>query len=76
MIKLIYCEVNNNHIKQFKFAKLLVEKILKKKEFKNVKYQHNLQHHRFIFNPKYVYDKDICVYRYNSTISFYYLKFR
>ena len=83
MMKIIYCEVNSNHIEQYKFAKLLVEKILNKilkkiskEDFSNVKYQQYLQHHRFIFNSKYVYDKDICVYRYNSTISFYYLKFR
>jgi len=79
MIKIIYCEVNNNHIEQFKFAKLLVNKILKKitkTEFTDVKYQHNLQHHRFIFHPKNVNDKDLYVYTYNSTITFYYLKFR
>lgn len=75
MVKIIYCEVNNNHISQYKFAKLLVSKILKKitkTEFTNVKYQHNLCHHRFIFNPKYVNDKDLYVYTYNSTITFYY----
>ena len=75
MVKIIYCEVNNNHIEQFKFAKLLVSKILKKitkTEFTDVLYQNNLKHHRFIFNPKYVNDKDLYVYTYNSTITFYY----
>jgi len=76
MIKLIYCEVNNIHISQYKFAKLLVSKILKKIKpneiFNDVLYQHNLCHHRFIFNPKNVNDKDLYVYTYNSTITFYY----
>ncbi len=76
MIKLIYCEVNNNHIEQFKFAKLLVSKILKKIKpndlFNGVLYQNNLCHHRFIFNHKYINDKDLYVYTYNSTITFYY----
>jgi len=76
MIKLIYCEVNNTHIHSLKFAKLLVSKILKKIKpneiFNGVLYQHNLCHHRFIFEKKYVNDKDLYVYTYNPTITFYY----
>ena len=76
MIKLIYCEVNNNHISQYRFAKLLVSKILKKIKpneiFNGVLYQNNLKHHRFIFEKKYVNDKDLYVYTYNPTITFYY----